>query len=431
MALLDLALVTRTLVRLINTQVTGSPEWPRESGTNDPIALNVSPIPPDSLEGDSMLGIYLYHLGEHPQFKNLPAQEDINAPVQFTPMGLNLYYVLSAFSELGDKSEAAYREQLMMSLAVKAMHDYPILTDSVMINNASVFDDRLLGGKNRFEIALQPLPQNEAVNYWTAGSSPMRLSAYYEVSVVLLEPESIERRPGRVLSYGTHIFTKQTPCLETSTNTFSFTIPGEAEPREVTSRPAQVSVDNRVSFIGGGLSSDGTTLFIRGGRWQDPTEIEAAWDMVVTENEVSVDVQPTLAGDQVLPGTYTARVQVTTQKIMPDGSSRDFLRLSNETPFMITPGIFSIGSPDGDMNRILNGYIFIDPTEVLNIELIIGNDQLEQRPATAPSLEWGQFRVIDETSLLFKQPSGLTTGEEISVRLIVNGAEAPPMWMTV
>ena len=51
------------------------------------------------------------------------------------------------------------------------------------------------GGATGSAITLRPVPVDDAVDYWTAGEAPLRLAAYYQVSVILLERS--RRRPSR------------------------------------------------------------------------------------------------------------------------------------------------------------------------------------------------------------------------------------------
>ena len=58
------------------------------------------------------LGVYLYHVSEDPHLKNQTADGSDRRPVRFTPMGLQLYYQVSA---LGDGADglANLQEQLL------------------------------------------------------------------------------------------------------------------------------------------------------------------------------------------------------------------------------------------------------------------------------------------------------------------------------
>ncbi len=304
MALLDISLVTRSLLNLIEEHVTASQVWPPA------VTLRVSPEPPDGLSGDHTLGLYLYHISEDGGYKNLPPPGRDVPPIRYTPMGLILHYQLTAHSDLDD-DVGTYREQLMMGCALKALRDYPVIDDTTTIGAVNILTALIRGGDNRFRIMLQPVTPDQAVEYWTAGSSPLRLAAYYEVSVALLEPETTSARAGRVLSYGVYTFTRNTPRLDSSFNLLSFTIPGETDPREVELRPAQVPFDGAFTFVGSSLTGDTTTLLLQHPRWPDLVEADLAWGVQATSNRVSAVVQATASGEDILPGTYAALVRVT------------------------------------------------------------------------------------------------------------------------
>src|SRR5437016_4933419 len=103
--LLDIALVTQTLTSLIDKHVTSSPDEP---------------------------------------------------PIRFTPMGINLYYLLTGHSDLVGNT-GVETEQTMVGLAMKALHDYPVVDDTTAIGGVKVFPVALQGSDNRFRISLQPV----------------------------------------------------------------------------------------------------------------------------------------------------------------------------------------------------------------------------------------------------------------------------------
>src|SRR5258707_15649928 len=112
--LLDIALVTETLMNLLRMQIATSPEFPKVA------PLDVQAVPPDRLTGDHSIGLYLYHITEDAQYKNLAGPGQDIPPVRFTPMGVNLYYQLTAHSDLPVASTATQNEQTMVGLAIKA-----------------------------------------------------------------------------------------------------------------------------------------------------------------------------------------------------------------------------------------------------------------------------------------------------------------------
>ena len=166
MPVLNLSLVTQTFLTVINTSITNSPEW------NAINVLDVSPLPPDRLAGNHTVGFYLYHLTEDASRKNPPPlAADLDAPDVFQPMGLQLYYLLTAHSDLGGPNGPT-AEQLMMGLAIKALRDVCVIDDQTIVAGAAVLPGPLVGRGNRFRITLRAPSAEEAVQYWTAGSQP-------------------------------------------------------------------------------------------------------------------------------------------------------------------------------------------------------------------------------------------------------------------
>jgi hypothetical protein len=434
MTLLDLSLVTRTLTDLIEAHVAASPVWP--AGTT----LTLSPEPPDKLKGDNVLGFYLYHVSEDAHFKNLPPPGNDQPPVRYVPMGLNLYYQLSAHSDFTGVT-GVYREQLLLSCAVKALHDYPIIDDSTEIGGSKVMAASLRGSNNTFRITLQPIPYDQAVNYWTAGSTPLRLAAYYQVSVVLLEPEEPKSRAGRVLLYGVHTFAAGAPRLDGSRNVVSFTLPGETAAREIELRPAQAPpapplpdpppAASRVTFTGTNLAGDRTSLLLKSARWEDLVEVGTAWSVAARENQLTAVVQQTADTEDVFPGVHSALVKVVRRRTMPDGKEREFEHVSNEAPFVVTPRIDKV-APTGASGMLkVTGYAFQHgtPPKNLRVQVYVGDSRLTERATGVPSA--GEFAVLDAMNLRLRLPGGLSSGEWVPLRIFVEGAESPPEWIQV
>lgn len=432
MALLDISIVTEILIEFLKTYFNGS----TIKSTKNPTIL---PKPPDKIE-DTALALYLYHISEDNQYKNLQAPGNDSTPVRYVPMGLNLYYQLSAHNTWSVDGND-YLDQQMMGIALKAFHDYPFIDDSTCVNGKSILEekkvDELLGPGNKLRIVLQPVTHNEAVSYWNNGSSPPRLSAYYQVSVVLLEPEEITSRAGRVLEYGVHTFIQGAPRLEYSQNVLIFQTPDGTD-REIELRPAQVPVDSQVSFTGTGLTGDSLFLLLKNNRWEQPVELDSAWQVAVTRDKIKATVCETtsiVAGKTILPGIYAALVKVIRRSTLRDGSTRDFEHLSNDCPFTITPRIDSISLPPASDEVTVVGYIF-KHTEIPeeSVQVYLGEHRLTLDEDG--TLDQGEFVVEDAPLpgdlpvLKFRLPASLKPGF-YPVRIFVNGAESPPNWIEV
>lgn len=427
--LLDLSLITQALTNLLKKNIEASPAWPIAS------TLEVSPLPPDLLKGANALGVYLYHIGEDPHLKNLPEWGSTPPPVRYQPLTLNLHYQLTARCEVGENFNTL-REQLIMGLALKTLHDYPKLDDTTTVNGATVFPPDLLNDKNIFHLSLQPLPPNEAVTYWTAGSQPLRLAAYYEVTVALLEPEALKARSGRVLTYNVFSFVQGAPRLAASRNTVVFQVPGEATTREAVLQPAQVTYNRPISFIGTDLAAKETRLLLKNPNWSQALEVDAAWDVDAKADEAVATIRPTLVQPlplpalTILPGVYSAQVNVIDERATSDGVTRRFEKHSNFTPFTITPYVKPLGAPNAAGVLDVEGAVFQDPGLLPEqVEVYLADARLVS--GVHGSLNPGEYAVKDAAHLQIRLPAGLTPGSQLPFRLLINQAESEPQWIVV
>jgi len=424
MAILDVSLVTKAIRRLLEESVKNSPAWnPRPDPT-------VSVLPPDKLKSGS-LGLYLYHVAEDSHFKNQPAAGTSAdpVPVRHNPMGLNLFYLLTTDGVV-DEDNKVYDAQLLLGLALKTLHDYPELTDKTKVHGLELFEAVGLSKTDtRLKISMQPLAHNEAVTYWTAGQSPLRLSAYYQVYVILLEPEKPPTRTGRVLDFGVHTFVGGSPRLTGSRNTLSLILPATGTTQEVELRPAEVPIGSPVEFTGANLTGDETNLIIKSGRWSQGVTAGLGWGVIAKDDRVQATVREIIDGTDILPGIYSAAVQVVNYRLMPDGSRRAFANTSNETPFTITPRIETVGAPDGAGNVEIKGHVFQHPDiKVEQIQVFLGALPLTE--GLAGALNPGEYAVVDEETLELRLAADTAAGH-LPFRLLINGAESPPAWIKV
>ncbi len=420
MALLDLGAVTRTLMKVIDLSVNASPAWPPLPSPK----LTVSPMPPDKLAGDPVAGLYLYHLSEDAAFKNRPPPPGVD-DLRFTPMALDLYYVLSAHS--GENDAGTLTEQLIMGLAAKALRDRPMIDDTTTIGGVLVLDPAIRGDDNRLRIVLQPVPAAEAVSYWTAGSSPLRLSAYYQASVIMLEPDVAPRGAGHVLLYGIQTFTTGTPRLETSQSVVTFRVPGEAQDRNIVVQPAQVTqlgTGDPFTLLGSGLAGGAATLLLRQVSSTTTLVADAGWQLQITAEGAIARTQTAASGTPIPPGLYAASIQVARQLTLPDGTIRVITQVSNEVPIAIAPGVSAVGAPNPAGQFTLTGIGF---TPAAAVTMYLGADRAQ--PGNPATLNPGEFAVISATSLLARLPAGTPSKAVVPVRVIVSGSEGPPNWV--
>src|SRR5713226_4511355 len=124
MALLDLGLVTRTFLTLLEERLPLYPDWPAAT----PIV--VQPASPKSVTtGSHAVSFFLYHVREDAHTKSQDWRTDEARPLRFKSMGVSLFYLLCPRSNAAQPRDRALADQLMMGLALKTLHDYAMIDE--------------------------------------------------------------------------------------------------------------------------------------------------------------------------------------------------------------------------------------------------------------------------------------------------------------
>ncbi|WP_136656724.1 Pvc16 family protein [Nitratireductor sp. XY-223] len=415
MSLLDLSLVTRSFTEFVARTIELSPAWqPRARPT-------VSPLPPDQM-AVAGLSFYLYHVTEVPQHKN-PAPAAVGSDaIRFTPMAVELHYQMSPVAS-GQTAAEMHEAQLLFGCALKALHDAPEINDETAVNGANVFDLLGLGGAdNRFRLQYVPVMASDAVNFWTAGSSAMRLAAYYSAAVVYLDPEAIAARSGRVLSYSISAFPSGSPFVSSSESQTTFTLPG-GQAQTITTSPAVVPYGGELVLTGANFTGERVDLLLRGNGDDAPRVADAGWAIVAQPTRLSARVARTADGRIMLPGAYAASVR--TGRTL---SGRMITSRSNVTPIQITPAVDLVTDLGGGLFRI-DGGLFADPD--IAPEDVEVHAAAEQLTLSAGAPAAGEYQVVSADRIELQLPAGFTSGTDVPLRILVNGAETPPVFVRV
>jgi hypothetical protein len=183
MPLLDLSLVTQTFVRLLDARVKELLAQNPAITAVDRSSVQVCPLAPGQLTGDASIGWHLYHAADDPHLQSFRPPLPGAAVVGDQPMAWRLHYLLSTRSDLPDAQGAAHREQALLGLAMKALHDYPVIDNATRVGAIGVVPDPLVGA----DICLRITPLAETKDEVAcAGSSNVvpRPGPCYLVSVV-------------------------------------------------------------------------------------------------------------------------------------------------------------------------------------------------------------------------------------------------------
>ena len=123
--ILDLSVVTDTLKKLVDTKWPNAPLW---TPATPQFAVDVTGLSPEAVrQGQgAQLSLYLYHIDENNAVESLfwtaQSQAAGGPPVQYQPLALDLYYLLSAYAE-----GSYIHEQQAMSIAMRIFHENPVI----------------------------------------------------------------------------------------------------------------------------------------------------------------------------------------------------------------------------------------------------------------------------------------------------------------
>lgn len=467
MALQNLFKVTKTLTDLLAQNIT--------TNIDQGALLSVTAVPPDKVDPKSnTLSLHLYHIAEDAHYKNALGPGTDVPNVAKTPMALRLFYILTAHHETDPPSSFdAETQQKLMGYALKTFHDFPMITSSTRINGATILDPDFDG--DPIQIVLRPVTPEDALSFWNSEQSQTaRLSAYYEVRVVMLEPDPPKTMPGIVLNLGTFLFQLGAPHLDRSQSRMRFRIPQKngGTIQEIEAVPGRVTLDssanppaayNRLLLFGTNLTK-GTSrsLVLRNSIWADlaapagPVKEAAidlaenpAWSVVFQPDRITVSLAPVLRHVKpdattvdlpVLPGVYAAIVRSVADEKVINNELKRIGQSSNEVSFAVAPRIAGHEPPDADGNIQINlGSEFdpLDPNLPDGAIQVIVAGQVYTRPQPPdqvdPPEHEKEFFVTNTPSNLIRIkphfPVAVTQSEAHPLLVIVNGAESAPFWI--
>ncbi len=426
-------------------------------------AINVTTMPPESVSGADTVNLHLYHVVEDPATRNRPGPA-ANAPTANNPLALNLFYILTAHHEVNEVFDTETQHELM-GLAMKTMHDFPRIDDTVAFDRGGLLPEpvlpaTLLGTQSRLDIIQRPITPEDAINFWSAESSAtVRLAAYYEVRTLFLVPEEAESVSGTVYDVGLFVDVGGPPVLTGSSSRVMFTPPPATGlgPQDVTADPARASFapdlvpsPAEVSLAGSAMGSQpDTRIVLRNADWSalDPplqsAEIDTAlnpdWAAVVVGETARFNFRPVLRVSEpggvreldILPGNYQVSLRVRQEMPGPGGTVRATDSESNRLNLTLGAHIANVTPPGGNGRMVLEltpEFTLDDPA--LEYTLSIGGAVYDQTNAFAgnAAADAGLFMPVP-TGLEFHPLFDTATSGFHHVRLWVNGAESQPFWV--
>jgi len=337
------------------------------------------------------LNLFLYRALESSGLRSqtMPTHDAVGRAIRRPTLALDLHYAVTAYAEDDFQSE------LMLGCAMQALNETPVL-DRALIHTIlsqdtganTLLDSRLAEQVDSIRIRHRNLSEDVFTRLWSAFHVPYRLTAFYEVSVVLMEGDAPTRAPMVVLR-------RPEPEAYSTLGPFTSTL-ARAEP--------ETAITGQ-SVILHGLGLNGLDVEVEP-HHRDPTVELPPLSIPATD---ASDTSVTFAVPASWPiGAYELRVTAEP----PGGGGR---HPSSPSRFFVAPSI-TVTS----VTRAPN------PPQQVTIELTVTPPILPGRPVAliVGSQSFAGSAIVEATEQLTFNDLDLPIGPA-ATRLVVDGIESP------
>lgn len=146
------------------------------------------------------LNVFLYGTAVNAGWRNQDPPRTRPGESATPPLALNLHYLVSAYGRDDADQDAVSHRALAAAMSV--LHDHPVFSPGELA--AALANSDVAGQAERLRITPLPLGTDELSKLWTAFQTNLRLSAAYEVTVVLIDSHTPGSAALPVLARGEH-----------------------------------------------------------------------------------------------------------------------------------------------------------------------------------------------------------------------------------
>jgi hypothetical protein len=365
--------------------------------------LEVSTQPPDLARKGitkAQLNLFLYQTVINGAWRNLDMPRQVRpGETGAPPLALNLHYLITAYGR-GESDNDAVSHRVLGG-AMSVLHDHPLLGRGE-INSALPNND--LGEQfERLRITPLSIGLEEMSKLWMVFQTQYRISAAYEVTVVLIDSRAPVKAPLPVLKRGED---------DRGVATFAGLAPSLAEIRLPRSQPA-ARLGEDIVLAGDQLTTADTTVRFASSRLAQAVELSP--QSGGTGSEIAVHLPDKTEDANALsrwaPGFYTVALIVKKTGVPSIASNELALALAPQ--ITVTPATAAPGTVNLTLTcepRIASGQ---------RVLLLFGDRQAEPSSITTPA------DTSQPTALAFSVPS-VAAGSYL-VRLRVDGVDSIPV----
>jgi hypothetical protein len=405
---LSIAAVTATLRSLL------------DQGLNADVAgTTVTTRPPDRARNGTtgnQVNLFLYHTAVNPAWRNRDVPWRVKPGESgHTPLPLNLYYLITVYSgENEDDIDTTtdpnrlLGNHRLLGQAMSILHDHPLL-NMAEINAILPPDDETDYPYDQVEnvrITPQTLSMEDISKIWAGFQTQYRLSAAYEVSVVLIESTRPRRSPMPVLRRGPE---------DRGVNSVLGPFPVLEEVRRPAGARFGVQLGDVIEVIGQNLGGDVVEVRFSHPLLDDAVRLAPGPGSTPTRLDVTLPAhdEGTAVSDWAA-GFYAVDVVIEKQ-------AGETERTTNQVPLSLSPIVQDItpnpAARDGSGNVTLTLTCAPQVLPEQQARLLLGEREIqaEPHPTAATTLD---FAITDA-------PTG-----EFVVRLRLDGVDSLPILLT-
>ncbi|MEO0996613.1 MAG: DUF4255 domain-containing protein [Pseudomonadota bacterium] len=368
----------------------------------------VTTKPPSTARNGStsaQLNLFLYSTHYNPAFSNAPMPATArNGEQAFPPMPLVLKYLITAYGA-NDDDISAHR---LMGEAMSLLHDHPLIgpSDIVGITPDSGLHEQI----ERVRITPDTLSLDDISKLWTGfQSAEYRLSAGYEVSVVLIESKRRGRAAVPVLRRGAE---------DRGASVIAGPSPSLAGLRFPNQKPA-AELGDVITLLGENLSADNATARFEHPRLDNPVELTPAAGGDGSELDLTL---PAIADDATVVSSWPAGFYALSLAIRnPDVPAFS----SNSLSLPLSPRIESISpatAPAGDVTLTIECTPQIRDGQ--RVAVLFGDRTIEPDSIATPA------DPAAATTLTLTVRGAAASAVPYVLRLRVDGADSIPVDFT-
>jgi hypothetical protein len=346
------------------------------------------------------LNLFLYQVLPDAAFRNQDMPRRTKpGEMGYPALPLMLYYLLTAYSDDEDDTSA----HRLLGEAMGVLHDHSLL-GAAEIKNATtpipdLSDSDLHQQIERVRINLEPISFKDMSQLWTTFQTHYRVSAAYQVSVVLIESTRPPRTPLPVLKRGEDDrgVTSQPDTAPPFPVLSSLALPT----RQLSAQPGDV-----ISLFGSRLETG--TANLSSSRLTNPPQPATA---AVSDTRLDVTLPNNLAA-----GFYTIAVEIAT----PHGTINSNCLPLAVAPIIITALPMTLPRVAGTATVNMNTSVAASLDQ--RVSLLLGDFEVPRIIPASPPASTNAFQFIIATPAT--GPFPVAIGEALLARLRVDGVDS-------